>query len=509
MKKKPGLIIVIAPLMIAAIAFLVLVFLDVISVKVLDHVKSFFGVVFNIYVITAVILVFFEKKNPQRMIAWLLILILFPVIGLGAYLLFGRSFRKKYRVKNKKIPVYPKWLEEHARRDKEHGEEPIPDLCRQLIQLLKTNSGSSLLYKNRVKVMSDGALTFSVMLDSLRRAEKVINFMFFIIKDDDLGRQFQQILIEKAKSGVEVNFLYDAVGSWKLSKAYREALEAAGVRVKAFLPVLTPFASRDFNYRNHRKIVTIDGKVGFVGGLNIGNEYVGKNKQFGYWRDTHLMIEGEAVYALTHIFLDDWVFSEGDVVDLDNHYPPLEESNDLLMQIVSSGPDSDRHVIMQGYFKMIAQAKKSICITTPYLVPEDALLTAIKTAALSGVEVKIIIPDIADHFMVYWANQSHIQDLLESHVQIYAYKDGFVHAKSMFVDGICASVGTANLDIRSMELNFEVNAFIYDEKVVRDLYNDFEEDLIRSEKIELEKFKKRKLYRKVLEVFGRLVSPLQ
>jgi cardiolipin synthase len=221
------------------------------------------------------------------------------------------------------------------------------------------------------------------------------------------------------------------------------------------------------------------------------------------------MIEGDAVYDLNNIFIADWEFSGGSIEDLKKHYPQHPVKKQTLMQIASSGPDSDKHVIKQAYFKMIATAKKNIYIESPYLVPEDSLMVALKTAALSGVDVKIIIPYIADHFMVYWANQSNIQDLLESNVEIYYYKGGFIHSKSLLVDDICASVGTANLDIRSMELNFEVNAFIYDESVVRDLRSDFEEDLYRSEKIELEEFKKRKSYRKVLEAFGRLVSPLQ
>lgn len=511
-RRKPKLILFIAPVIIIAIAIFVLVFLDVYHSKIVGQMKSIVGFLFNLYVIVAVVLVFLEKKNPQRMISWLLILVLFPGVGLIAYLIFGRSFQKKFRVKNKKMDEYPNWLEDPS-RGKEDSlnqlEEPVDDLSKTLIQLLQSNSDSKLLLKNKVKVMADGAITFAVMLEELEKATSVINFMFFIFKEGDLGARFKHVLMKKAQEGVEVNFLYDAVGSWKLSHDFKMDLEEAGVTVKAFLPVLTPFASRNFNYRNHRKIVTIDGQVGFVGGLNIGDEYVGKKEYFGYWRDTHLMLRGESVYALNNIFLEDWTFSGGEVLDLKKHYPAHNIENDLLMQIVSSGPDSDKHIIMQGYFKMIAAAKRSICITSPYLVPEDALLVALKTAALSGVDVKIIIPDVADHFMVYWANQSYIEDLLESKVKIFAYKGGFIHAKSLLVDGVCASVGTANLDIRSMELNFEVNAFIYDERVVTELRNDFEEDLRRSEKIVLEKFKKRKFYRKVLEVFGRLVSPLQ
>ncbi len=462
----------------------------------LSALRPYLTFIFDIYLVTTVIVIFMEKKNSPKMISWLLVIYVLPGLGLILYLVLGRSFRKKRRVKNKRVYSEKKELKE--------GKKGAG-----LVELLINNSGSELLYHNNVKVMADGTITFAIMLEELKKAKSVINFEFFIIKDDLLGNKFKNILIEKAKEGVEVNVLYDAVGSWRLSKEYKDDLEKAGVNIRVFLPVLTPFVSRNLNYRNHRKIVTIDGLVGFVGGLNIGDEYVGKKEKFGYWRDTHLMLEGDSVYELTTIFLDDWEFSGGKLSSMDKYYPPHQITNETWMQIVPSGPDSSKRTIMQGYFKLITGAKKNICITTPYLVPEEALLEAIKIASLSGVDVKIIIPFVADHFMVYWANQSYIEELLESGVKIYFYKGGFVHAKVLLVDDRYASVGTANLDIRSMELNFEVNTFIYNEAVVTELKNDFEEDIRRSELVYLETFKKRKIYRKVLERFGRLVSPLQ
>lgn len=506
-KKKPGISVIIAPVIILLVAAFVIFLIDSYGVNMVSQLKFFFTVLFYVYVIGACLVVFFEEKKPQRMMSWLLVLILFPGFGLAAYLLFGRSFRKKYRVKEKKVFNDPDYLKETQSRT--YPIDDLPDICQSMIRLLNNNSDSKVLSYNRVKVMADGGITFALMLAELEKAKDVINLEFFIIKDDTLGNRFRTCLIEKAKDGVEVNFLYDAVGSWKLSKAYLESLKEAGVHVKSFLPVVAPFVSRNMNYRNHRKILTIDGQVGFVGGLNIGDEYIGKKEQFGYWRDTHLMIHGEGVYKLNHIFLNDWAFAEGEINHTKHYFPKTETTEESLMQIASSGPDSDEQVIKQAYFKMIAMARKSICIQTPYLVPEDSLLVALKTAALSGVDVRIIIPYIADHFMVYWANQSYIEDLLASGVKIYNYKGGFIHAKSLMVDDVCASVGTANLDIRSMELNFEVNAFLYDAEVISELRGIFEEDLIRSEEIKLEEFKKRKGYRKVLEAFGRLVSPLQ
>lgn len=500
------------PVLVIVIAISTALLIDVFGVVFLSQVKALFRLLFYTYIAGACIVVFFEEKNPQRMMSWLLVLILFPGVGLIAYLAFGRSYRKKRRVKQKRIVDCSDWTGAYSRRDLTCVDEmnyEISSLTRSLITLLQNNSDSNLLLYNEIKIMADGVITFALMLEALENARNTINFEFFIVKDDELGNRFKKLLIKKAKEGVTVNFLYDAVGSWKLSKEYKNSLEEAGVNVLPFLPVIAPFISREFNYRNHRKIITIDGEIGFVGGLNIGDEYIGKKEYFGYWRDTHIMVKGEAVYSLQNIFFDDWYFSGGTIDAKSRHYAPVHNMKPSLMQIAGGGPDSDKNVIMQAYFKMITMAKKSVYITTPYLVPEESLLVALKTSALSGVDVRIIIPRMADHFMVYWANQAYIQDLLESNVKIYYYMGGFIHSKSLMVDDVCASVGSANLDIRSMELNFEVNAFIYDIEVVEELVKDFEEDLIRSELIKLEEFKNRSKYRKILEAFGRLASPLQ
>lgn len=508
-KKKQGISALLGPLLIISVAISIILIVDIFGFSFVAKAKSLFSVLFYLYVISACVVVFLEEKNPQRMISWLLILILFPVVGLLAYLAFGRSFRKKRRVKEKKIDKEALPLQSLEERNKNWPTEDLDPICTSLINLLKNNSGSKVLVRNEVKVMADGVLTFALMLEAIAQAKSVINLEFFIVKNDELGHKFKDLLIEKAQEGVIVNFLYDAVGSWRLSSAYKNSLIDGGVNVKGFLPVVAPFITRNMNYRNHRKILTIDGEVGFVGGLNIGDEYVGKKEVFGYWRDTHLMIKGEGVCSLNNIFVEDWTFSGGLIHDFSAYFPKVTTQHISLMQIASSGPDSDKQVIKQAYFKMIAMAKKSVCIETPYLVPEESLLVALKTAALSGVEVKIIIPYVADHFTAYWANQSHIEDLLASNIKIYYYMGGFIHAKSLLVDDVCASVGSANLDIRSMELSFEVNAFLYDPEVLKDLRTDFEEDLLRSEEILYENFKARKKYRKVLEGLGRLVSPLQ
>ncbi len=272
---------------------------------------------------------------------------------------------------------------------------------------------------------------------------------------------------------------------------------------------MLPVIRRELNYRNHRKILIVDGRVGFVGGLNIGDEYLGHHPQMGYWRDTHLMIKGEAVYSLQSYLLTDWEFVSKKLIEGEIYYPRVGKSAEQIMQIAASGPDSDWMSILHSYFTMISTAEKRIWITTPYLVPEESLMMGLKTAALSGIDVRIIIPSKADHMMVYWASRAHIEELLEAGVRIYTYQKGFIHSKILLVDGIGASVGTANLDIRSLEINFEVSAFIYDKLVVNKLEIDFKNDLKDSLEINLEEYTKRSLWTKFMESFGRLVSPLQ
>jgi cardiolipin synthase len=387
-KKKQGISAFIGPIILILLALVVAGFINVFGRSFLSQMKSFFDVVFYLYIISACLVIFFEERNPNRMIAWLLVLVLFPGLGLVAYLAFGRSFRKKKRVKDKKMDKVAEPLQRIEERHKDYSYDDLPTICQSLIKLLKTNSDAKLMVHNEVKVLADGLITFSLMFEAIERARSIVNVEFFIVKGDDLGNRFRELLIKKAEEGVEVNFLYDAVGSWRLSSHYKETLMEAGVNVKEFLPVIAPFITRNMNYRNHRKILTIDGEVGFVGGLNIGDEYIGKKEQFGYWRDTHLMIKGEGVCALNYIFAEDWSFAGGKIRDNHAFYPPITEENYSLMQIASSGPDSDKQVIKQAYFKMIAMAKESVYIESPYLVPEDSLLVALKTAALSGVDVK-------------------------------------------------------------------------------------------------------------------------
>ncbi len=470
-------------------------------------------ILFRINIVWIGLVIFLENKNPSRTLAWLLVLILLPVAGFFLYILFGRSYRIKRKAKAKILSDSDRMQKAAEVQsnllefiDLPNSENPSN---KRLMQLLLKNAKAPFSLSNEVTVLTNGLSKFNRLFTSIREANDHIHLEYFIIREDRIGIELKDLLIQKSKEGVKVRLIFDDVGSMLLSRKYINSLKNAGIEVYSFFKVPIPIFSRDLNYRNHRKIVVIDGSIGFVGGLNIGEEYIGNSDKFDFWRDTHLEIRGEAVYALQTIFLNDWNYISKQVVQGARYYPENKVTKNSLVQIAASGPDSEWKSILQAFYKMISNAVDKIWVTTPYLVPEESILMGLKTAALSGIDVKIIIPSQPDHFFVYWASQANIQQLLEAGVKIYQYRNGFIHSKIMIVDRLAATVGTANLDIRSMEINFEVNAFLYDIDVIARLEEDFIQDLEESDVFELETFKKRKFHRKLLEAAGRLVSPLQ
>ncbi|SCZ76164.1 cardiolipin synthase [Acidaminobacter hydrogenoformans] len=477
--------------------------------------RTFINWGFAIYIFLIGIVILVENKNPSKTISWLLVLYLLPFVGFVFYILFGGHYRERYRTKQKRSGDYPRSnMENAAEIQKEimdyielfRGEEDAVN--NRMVNLLLKNSNAPFTINNKIEVLTNGEATFDRIFERIRAAKAHVHVEFFIIRNDELGNDFKDLLIQKAREGVAVRLIYDSVGCWKLGKAYIEALKNGGVEVYPFFPVTFPVLSRELNYRNHRKIVIVDGHTGFLGGHNVGDEYLGK-MQLGFWRDTHIMMEGEAVYSLQDVFLNDWAFVSGKDVKPHSMFPKLANYGETMTQVISSGPDSDWKTILQAYFVMISSAEDRIWIASPYLVPEESIRMGLITAALSGVDVRIIIPSKPDHFFVFWSTQDNLEELLEAGVKVYEYQKGFIHSKILLMDGVAASVGTANLDIRSLEMNFEVNAFIYDPQVVRRLEEDFYKDMENSTLLCYEAFKKRPFRRKLLEAVGRLVSPLQ
>lgn len=479
--------------------------------------KSFFSVIFSVYIGLICLVIFLENKNPSKTLAWLLVLSLLPGLGFILYIMFGANYRRKWKSNRKKIEdinrfvLKKKQLEIFNSLDAMSDHNQMDDeliSTKKLLRLLINNTDSTFTMNNSAEVLTNGIATFQSIIEALGEAKETIHLEYFIIRNDDIGNKIKDILIKKAKSGVKVRLIFDSVGCWKIGVDYINALKQAGVEVTEFFPVFFPLFSRELNYRNHRKIIVIDGKIGFVGGLNIGDEYLGK-KELGFWRDTHLKIKGEAVHELQRIFIRDWEYSKKTVLDTNGLFPKPHIDGDKVIQIASSGPDSDSKSILQAYFTMITSASKRVWITTPYLVPEEGLMLALQTAALGGIDVRIIIPNKPDHFFVYWASQDNIQELLEAGVKIYTYEKGFIHSKIVLIDDKCVSIGTANLDIRSLEINFEVNAFVYDRDFNKRVEQDFIQDLSDSKIIDLQEHKNRKWTNRVLEAIGRLASPLQ
>ncbi len=481
--------------------------------QVFTKFRNLIGIFLTIYSIFFAVVIFLESKNPSKTIAWLMILFIVPIVGFILYLFLGQNIRKSKKFKMKKYSDF-KHITSNVNMQKEFLNDSDlfnnegSNVRNRLINLLLKNSNSPFTINNSVEVLTNGAVTFSSIIEELEKAQKHIHLEYYIIRNDNIGNLIKDILIEKAINGVEVRVIYDSVGCWKLGKKFIKDLKNAGVDVNPFFPVFIPVLSRELNYRNHRKIIVIDGKVGFLGGLNIGDEYLGYDSWLGFWRDTHLKIEGEAVYSMQNIFLKDWEFVSKEYIASDEYYPKLKYYGEQLIQLTSSGPDSDWQSIMQAYFTMISNAEESIWITTPYLVPGESINTALMAAALSGVDVRIIIPNKPDHILVYWASRGNIEDLLKSGVKIYSYEKGFIHSKVLLVDGVAATVGSANLDIRSLKINFEVNSFIYDESIIKRLISDFENDLKNSNEIILEDHLNRSIFTKFKESIGVLFSPL-
>ena len=361
---------------------------------------------------------------------------------------------------------------------------------------------------NNVKLLLNGQETFSAIKDALSRAKHRINLEYFIIEDDELGRSIKDILIERSRAGVKVRVIFDALGSWRLGRKFISELRNSGVKVHVFMP-LTLFNLRiSLTHRDHRKIVTVDGRIGFLGGLNIGNVYLRQ------WRDTHLEIQGEAVRELDKVFFSMWdrlnhKKNKSNPEDLNSNIINIKYENknfNAPVRIAASGPGKEFRIIADEYIKVILKAKKRLWITTPYLVPDEKLLNALFNAASKGVDVKIIIPLRANHVIVTWASQYNIDRLLEHGIKIFVYKDRFIHAKTLIADFHTASVGTANLDMRSLEMNYEVQAFVYSTKLVKELEAAFINDLEHCSEEFLENRLNPNCIKKIQASIGRLWS---
>lgn len=465
------------------------------------------GILINLVLVGT--LIFIERRNPSTTWAWLLVFILLPGIGFVIYVFLGQNLSKQ-KIFNKKIISDKKRKEFIA--NVETSYEDFDDQVKDYVDLIKMNmssSGAVYTQNNDVQAFIEGKEKFDALLRDIENAKEFIHIEYYIIQNDELGKKLLDLLTRKASEGVEVKLLYDAMGSSKLTKSLLLPLKSAGGRVATFFPAVLPHINTRVNFRNHRKLVIVDGKYGFIGGFNVGDEYLGLNKKIGYWRDTHLRICGDAVNCIEERFLLDWCYAANETMDAcEKYFTKKEQVGTIGIQIVASGPDSTKQNIKNGYLKMINNAKKRVFIQTPYFIPDESILEALKISALSGVDVRVMMPGKPDHAFVMWAANSYVGELLKSGVKVYYYNKGFLHAKTMTADGLVSSIGTANMDIRSFKLNFEVNAFIFDHNVSSNLEEIFEKDMNDSSNITLKMYENRSRGLRIKESVARLVSPI-
>lgn len=467
------------------------------------------GALFFINLIFAVVVIFFERQNANTTWAWLMVLMFIPLVGFILYMVFNQNFSRKkmfHWVDSEKVGI-KKQAKEQVLTIKNKTfdfKNQLNEYYKENIYMHLVNDGSVFTENNEVKVYVDGREKFDALLSDIKQAANHIHIEYYIIHDDGLGNELVDALTEKATEGLEVRVLYDHMGSRGVSPKFYEAFKQAGGIVEVFFPHF------HLNYRNHRKLAIIDGEIGYIGGFNVGDEYLGLDKKFGYWRDTHLRTRGKVVHSLQYRFILDWneASKNHDFSYQEKYFPELPEMGDVGAQIVSSGPDSEWQQIKNGYVQMIHSAREYIYLQTPYFIPDDTLLDALRIAALSGVDVRLMVPNKPDHIFVYWATLSNVGELLKAGAKVYIYEKGFVHAKTLVVDDHTASVGTANIDHRSFVLNFEVNAFLYDRQVTVELRHAFENDINDSTLLTLEDYQKRSVIVQIKESISRLISPV-
>ncbi len=473
------------------------------------------NVLYIVSIFFTVLIVIFEKRNPQKTITWALVIILIPVLGLLLYLFLGQDYRKKKILSVKGLKSLEK-LKQLTRQQlimnpsaKSGIEESLIN-NKHIAKLLLANSDALVTTDNELQIINSGKEKFEKLFSAISAAKHHIHLEYYIVENGEIGNRLRELLIEKSKEGIEVRFIYDDVGSWSLSRAYIKSLRNAGVEIHCFMRIMFPHLTSKANYRNHRKIAIIDGEVGFVGGINIADRYINGTTELGEWRDTHLMLTGSAVTMLQIQFKADWYFVSKNKLSIEKYFKPIfpQDIRGKIVQILTGGPDSDWETIKQFYFSAITSARKHIYISTPYLIPTSEITSALKIAALAKIDVKILLPEVSDGVIPKWSTYSYIDELIEAGVKVYFYQPGFMHSKLIMIDSQFCSIGTANFDFRSLETNFEINAVIYNEETTTELEQKFIEDIAKSKLITTADWNNRPNFSKVKEAIARIFSPL-
>lgn len=467
----------------------------------------FLYIMYVAVVLITLVTVLMDNRQPAKTLAWLMVLIFIPVVGIVLYFFFGQNTRKEKHISQRSMDELTKrsMLEFVGQQDL-----ILPEEHSVLINLF-SNQNMALPFKNNaIDIFTDGYEFVFALLKDIASARHHIHFQTYIICDDPLGRLVTDALMAKAGEGVEVRFIYDDVGCWDVPDAFFERMRASGVDVRAFMPVRFPAFTSKVNYRNHRKVCIIDGRTGYIGGMNIALRYV-KGRGGQPWRDTHLRVKGGAVCGIQRAFLIDWYFVTGTLITNRAYYPVQTDvvNNDCIMQIVTDGPVSSWPEMMQGYVRILLEAKRYVYIETPYFLPTEPVMFAMRTAALAGVDVKLVIPLHSDAKMVEWASRSYVRESVNSGVDVYLYVAGFNHSKLLVADDSLSACGSTNVDFRSFENNFEVNAFIYDRQTALRMKAVFNRDLADCIKYEDYMSTRRLSFpQRLWESLVRLFSPL-
>ena len=458
-------------------------------------------------VLVVMVTVLMDNRQPAKTMAWVMVLIFMPVIGIVLYFFFGQNTRKEKYISQRSMDQLTK------RSMFEFAEQQnlvLPEEHGVLIKLFASQNWALPFKNNEAEIHTDGYEFFNALLRDIGRAEHHIHLETYIICDDPLGRLVADALIDKARAGVEVRLIYDDVGCWNVPAAFFERMRAAGIDVNAFMPVKFPAFTSKVNYRNHRKLCVIDGRVGYIGGMNIAVRYL-KGSKGVPWRDTHLRIRGGAVYGIQRAFLVDWYFVDRTLISKRCYYPVQDPAinNDCIMQIVTSSPISKWPEMAQGYVRILLEAKRYVYMETPYFLPTEPVMFAMRTAALAGVDVKLLVPLHADAKFVEWASRSFVQEAVDAGVDVYLYTAGFNHSKLLVSDDSLSTCGSTNIDFRSFDNNFESNVFIYDRRMALRIKQVFMNDMAHCVKYETYMRSRRLSFtHRLWESLVRMFSPL-
>lgn len=467
-------------------------------------ISSVFQILYVVTILGLTAVIISENRNPQKTISWVLVLTFLPIVGLVLYIVFGQNHRKVRRLtkrmnkglKGKSEPNY----------DFLHTLDSEDEYSK-LKRLLFNVDEAPVLTGNQVDFFSSGKEKFEHLFEDIRNARQHIHILYYKIGDDKIGNELKQLLIRKAKEGVEVRLVYDDVGSINTKSRFFREMKKQGVMVACFLPIKFPHFARRVNYRNHRKIVVIDGEIGYTGGINVEDCYIWGLK-WGVWQDMSVRIRGRGVHALQLVFFKDWYYAYKESIQSSNYFPALASFGNNPLQVVSSSPVETYENLAEGFFRAITTAQHSIYIQTPYFIPSEELIKALQNASLSGIKVSIMIPKKSDNYFVGAATLSSVRTLLEHNINVYLYTAGFLHSKMIVVDENLVVVGSANMDVRSLELNFETSVFIYDEESAKKGKLIFEHDQQYAECVSLDSWKRRPRLRQYFESVLRLLTPL-